>query len=110
MLQSQEFEELKLHQSNETIGCRLKKCQKYVLVNNKSGTDETLIEKLINTNMPDVFEIAFLPSHLNVFSENMGDISEEHSKIFHQHISTMKTKNHWKWDCNLGDYLGVSTW
>ena len=34
-------------------------------------------------------KVHFLPVHLNFFSENMGDISEEHGKIIHQDISTI---------------------
>ena len=48
-----------------------------------------------------------LHSHLNVFSENMGDFNEEHRENIHQvDISTVERRYQGNRDCNLmGDYL-----
>ena len=48
----------------------------------------------------------FLHSHLDFFSPNMSDVSEEHGERFHQDISDMERKHQGRWNCNImGDYL-----
>ena len=48
----------------------------------------------------------FLHSHLDFFSRNMGDVSEEHGERFHQDISDMERRYQGRWNCNMmGDYL-----
>ena len=50
-------------------------------------------------------KIHFLQSHLEYFSENCGDYSEEQGERFHQDIKTKETRYQERWDINmLADY------
>ena len=50
-------------------------------------------------------KIHFLHSHLESFSDNSGDVSEEHGKRFHQDISNIETRYQKKPSDNMmGDY------
>ena len=42
-------------------------------------------------------KIHFLESHLDFFPENLGEVSDEHSEIFHQDIMTMEKRHQGKW-------------
>ena len=51
-------------------------------------------------------KLHFLHSHLDFFSPNIGDVSEEHGERFHQDISDMERRYQGRWSCNMmGDYL-----
>ena len=51
-------------------------------------------------------KLHFLHSHLDFFSDNMGDISEEHGERFHQDIKTMESRYSGRWDtAMMGDYV-----
>ena len=66
------------------------------LGSNKSENYEQLVANLIKTyemlGCLMSLMLHFLHSHLNFFSKNMGDISEEHGERFHQDISTMEIR------------------
>ena len=48
----------------------------------------------------------FLHSHLDFFSPNMGDISEEHGERFHQDIAETERRYQGRWNSNMmGDYV-----
>ena len=50
-------------------------------------------------------KIHFLESHLNIFPENLGDVSDEHGERFHQAIMTMVKRYQGKWTSSmLADY------
>ncbi|CAK9829696.1 hypothetical protein ANTRET_LOCUS6991 [Anthophora retusa] len=63
------------------------------LGNNNSPNYEMIVEDLlqkyatIGINMS--LKIHFLQSHLNLFQENLGDISDEHGERFHQEMKTI---------------------
>ena len=47
----------------------------------------------------------FLPSYLDVFPENCGEVSDEHGERLHQHISTMERRYQGRWNCAMfSDY------
>jgi len=47
----------------------------------------------------------FLESHLDVFPENLGEVSDEHGEKFHQDILAMEKRYQGKWTSNmLADY------
>ena len=49
-----------------------------------------------------------LHSHLNFFTDNYGDVSDEHEERFHQQIATMERRYKGKWSAAmLGDFFGV---
>ena len=51
-------------------------------------------------------KVNFLHSHLYIFPENLGDVSEEHGERFHQGIATMKRRYQGRWDtAMMGDYI-----
>jgi len=50
-------------------------------------------------------KIHFLSSHLDVFPENYGSVSDEHGEHFHQDIAAMKGRYKGKWNPSmLADY------
>ena len=66
------------------------------LGNTKDSDDQNIAE-----NMLACFEalgcrlnlkVNFLHAHLDYFPQNLGDMTEEHGKRFHQHIEIMKTR------------------
>ena len=51
-------------------------------------------------------KIHFLHSHLNYFSENLGDVSNEHGERFHQDMKGIEGRYHGFWDETLpSDYI-----
>ena len=50
-------------------------------------------------------KLNFLHSHLTHFKENLGDMSDEQGKRFHQDISDMEVRYQDRWDAAmLADY------
>jgi hypothetical protein len=59
--------------------------------------------KVMECNMS--LKIHFLESHLDFFPENLGEVSDEHSEIFHQGIMTKEKRYQGKWNSSmLADY------
>lgn len=51
-------------------------------------------------------KIHFLHSHVNFFSENLGDESDEHGERFHQEMKTIERRYCGFWDeAMMGDYV-----
>jgi hypothetical protein len=49
--------------------------------------------------------VHFLNAHLDYFPENLGTVSEEQRKTFHQDIKEMETRYQGRWNANMmGDY------
>ena len=50
-------------------------------------------------------KIHFLHSHLDFFSSNWGDVSDEHGERFHQDIAVMEKRYQGRWSpLMLADY------
>ena len=50
-------------------------------------------------------KIHFLESHLDIFPENLGKVSDEHGERFHQDILAMEKQDQGKWTSGmLADY------
>ena len=50
-------------------------------------------------------KVHYMHSHLDLFPENLGDISEEHGERFHQDIKVMEEGQQSRWDYNMiADY------
>ncbi|KDR24014.1 hypothetical protein L798_07957, partial [Zootermopsis nevadensis] len=50
-------------------------------------------------------KIHFLHSHLDFFPRNLGDVSDEQGKRFHEDIRTMEEQYQGRWDpAMMGDY------
>ena len=50
-------------------------------------------------------KIHFLHSHLDVFPENLGSVSDEQGEHFHQDLKAFEDRHQGYWDENmLGDY------
>lgn len=45
-----------------------------------------------------VGKLHFLDSHLDFFHSNLGDVSDEHGEMFHQHIATIERRYQGKWN------------
>lgn len=51
-------------------------------------------------------KLHYLHSHLDRFSDNMGDVSDEHGERFHQQIATMEKRYSGRWtEAMMGDYM-----
>ncbi|UYV60357.1 hypothetical protein LAZ67_1000940 [Cordylochernes scorpioides] len=65
--------------------------------------DLLLSYKALGCNMP--LKIHFLHSHLDLFPDNLGAVSDEHGERFHQGISSMEKRYQGKWSPGmLADY------
>ena len=52
-----------------------------------------------------ILKIQFLESRLDFFPENLGEVSDEHGKRFHQYIMTTEKRYQGKWTSSmLADY------
>jgi hypothetical protein len=50
-------------------------------------------------------KIIFLKSHLDLFPENLGAVSEEQGEHFHQDINDMERRYQGRWNVNMtGDW------
>jgi hypothetical protein len=50
-------------------------------------------------------KVHFLGSHLDVFPENLGAVSDEHEERFHQDISNIEKRYQGKWSLSMpADY------
>jgi hypothetical protein len=59
--------------------------------------------KAMGCNMS--LKLRFLDSHLDLFPENLGAVSDEHRERFHQDISNMVKQYQGKWSLSmLADY------
>ena len=51
-------------------------------------------------------KLHFLHSHLDLFRDNLGNVSEEHDKRFYQDIQVMEKRYQGKWnEAMIGDYV-----
>ena len=70
---------------------------------------QACIEKLLKSH-EDMgcrmsLKIHFLPSHLNLFSQNLGAVSDEHGERFNQDITKMESNYQDKWNPRMmGDF------
>jgi hypothetical protein len=46
-------------------------------------------------------KLHFLDSHLDLFPENLGAVSDEHGETFHQDISNMEKRYQGKWSLSM---------
>jgi len=78
---------------------------KVFLRNRRAQNYEELVNNLLQSyqklgcNMS--LKIHFLHSHLNLFPENSGAVSDEHGERFHQDISLMEKRYEEKWNCAM---------
>lgn len=79
------------------------------LGNTKEENYKTLVSKLLSSynRMGCLMnlKIHLLHSHLDVFPENLGDVSDEQGERFHQDIANMERRYQGRWDeAMMGDY------
>lgn len=72
------------------------------LGNNKSKNYETLVSKMLSNyhrmGCRMSLKIHFLDAHLDIFPENLGDVSDEQGERFHQDIARMERTYQGRWD------------
>ena len=88
------------------------------VVKNFFGNRKTFNYKELVANLLSSFEnigakmsikVHFLHSHLDLFSENLGALSDKQAERFHQKISEMEERYQGRWDAvMLADYCGLS--
>ncbi|KAK3865951.1 hypothetical protein Pcinc_028473 [Petrolisthes cinctipes] len=74
------------------------------LGNHQSPEYEKTVDELMESFRMSV-KMHFLRSHLDYFSNNCGDFSEEKGERFHKDIQVMEERYQGRWDVNfLADY------
>ena len=64
-----------------------------------------MLEKLRKLNINMSIKIHYLFSHLETFPENLGAVSDEQGKRFHQDIKIMEQRYQGRWDAKMiADY------
>ena len=69
--------------------------------NHKAANYQDVVQDLLTSykamgcNMS--LKIHFLGSHLDFFTENLGEVSDEHSERFHQYSLAMEKRDQGKW-------------
>jgi len=78
---------------------------KVFLGNRRAQNYEELVNKLLQSYQKlgcnISLKINFLHSHLDIFSENCGAVSDEHGERFHQDFSSMEKGYQGKWNCAM---------
>ena len=55
-------------------------------------------------------KLHFLHSHLDLFTDNLGDVNKEEAERFHQNIKDIKMRYQGRWDVSmLADYCWLLT-
>ena len=80
------------------------------LGNKKDENYEANVRNLVNAykemGCRMSLKLHFLDSHLDVFRENLGDVSEDHGERFHQDIQTMEKRYQGRCgEAMMGDYV-----
>jgi hypothetical protein len=66
---------------------------------------EKMLEKFKPLDYATSLKVHFLNAHLDYFPENLGAVSEEQGKRFHQDIKEMETRYQGRWYVDMmGDY------
>ena len=93
----------------EMHDCHLRGLANDFLGNHKEANCQDVVQHLLTSykamgcNMS--LKIHFLESHLDFFSENLGEVSDEHGERFHQDIMAMEQGYQGKWTPSmLADY------
>jgi len=108
LMQDKELiEDLNETQISAWLSC--KRICKDFLGNHKAANYQDIVQDLLTSfkamgcNMS--LKIHFLESHLDIFPENLGEVSDEHGKRFHQDILVMEKRYQGKWTLSmLADY------
>jgi len=103
LMQDKQFDE-DLNETERNAWLSFKRICKDFLGNHKTANYQYIVQDLLTSykavgcNMN--LKIHFLESHLNFFSENLGEVSDEHGERFHQDIVAME-KRYLKWTSNI---------
>ena len=75
------------------------------LGNRRAENYEELVENLLASyekiGCTMSLKLHVLHSHLNFFTDNCGDVSDEHGERFHQQIATMERRYKGKWSAAM---------
>jgi len=99
-MQDKQFDE-DLNETERHAWLSFKRICKAFLGNHKAASYQDVVQdlltsyKAIRCNMS--MKIHFLESHLDFFPENLGEVSDEHVKRFHQDIMTKEKRDQGKW-------------
>jgi hypothetical protein len=109
MLASQELQS-KMKPVEKRAWCSLRNVVNGFLGNSKSDNYKQLVHDLLlrykQLGCRMSLKLHFLHSHLDFFSDNMGDISEQHGERFHQDIKVMEERYQGRWNASMmGDYV-----
>jgi len=111
LMQDKQFDE-GLNETERNAWLKIKWICKDFLGNHKAANYQDIAQDLLTSykamgcNMS--LKIHFLKSHLDFFPENLGEVSDEHSKRFHQEITAMEKRYQGKWTSSmLADYCST---
>jgi len=107
-MQGKQFNE-DLNETERNAWLPFKRVCKYFLGNQRAANYQDVVQDLLTSykakgcNMS--LKIHFLESHLDIFPENLGEVSDEHGERFHQDITSMEKMYQGKWTSSmLADY------
>ena len=108
LMQDKQFDE-DLNETERNAWLSFKRICKDLLRNHKAANCQDVVQDLLTSykamgcNMSP--KIHFLESHLDFFSENLGEFSDEHGERFHQDILATEKRHQGKWTSSmLADY------
>jgi len=107
-MQNKQFDE-DLNETEINTLLSFKRLCKDFLGNHKAANYQDVVQDLLTSykavgcNMG--LKIHFRMSHLDLFPENLGEVSDEHGERFHQDIMAMEKRYQGKWTSSmLADY------
>jgi len=108
LMQDKQFDE-ELNETERNAWLSFKRIYKDFLGNHIAANYQNVVQdrltlyKVMGCNVS--LKIHFLESNLDIFPENLGEISYEHCELFHQNIMTMEKRYQGKWTpCMLAEY------
>jgi len=104
LMQDKQFYE-DLNETERNAWLSFKRICKGFLGNHKASNYQDVVQDLLTSykamgcNMR--LKIQFLESHLDFFSENLGEVSDEHGERFHQNTLAMEKRYQGKWTSSM---------
>ncbi|GBM69434.1 hypothetical protein AVEN_165458-1 [Araneus ventricosus] len=94
--------ESKLTKKEAAAWTSFKELAKNFLGNHKAENYRQIVNNLLKAYKTMAYNMSwkvhFFHSHLDIFPENLGSVSDEHGELFHQEISNMEALYQGKWN------------
>jgi len=108
VMQDKKFGE-DLNETKINAWLSFKRICKDFLGNHKAANYQDVVQELLTSykamGCNESLKIHFRESHLDLFPENLGEVSDEHGERFHQDVMAMEKRYQGKWTSSmLADY------